>query len=74
MRYKLPELDLHGIYHIEVKPLVNKFLEDNLDNMPVLIITGNSDRMIKIVSEIIKSRNLEMRVKSHYNLGSFIIS
>ncbi len=74
MRYKLPELDLHGIYHIEVKPLVSKFLEDNLDNMPVLIITGNSDRMIKIVSEIIKSRNLEMRVKSHYNLGSFIIS
>ncbi len=74
MKYKLPELDLHGIYHIEVKPLVNKFLEDNLDNMPVLIITGNSDRMIKIVKKIIESRNLEMRIKSHYNLGSFIIS
>tara|TARA_E500000331_G_C17016521_1_gene608762 strand:- start:260 stop:484 length:225 start_codon:yes stop_codon:yes gene_type:complete len=74
LKYKLPELDLHGIYHIEVKPLVNKFLEDNLDNMPVLIITGNSDRMIKIVKKIIESRNLEMRIKSHYNLGSFIIS
>ena len=74
MKYKLPELDLHGIYHIEVKPLVNKFLEDNLDNMPVLIITGNSHRMIKIVKKIIESRNLEMRIKSHYNLGSFIIS
>ncbi len=74
MKYKLPELDLHGIYHIEVKTLVNKFLEDNLDNMPVLIITGNSDRMIKIVKKIIESRNLEMRIKSHYNLGSFIIS
>ena len=74
MKYKLPELDLHGIYHIEVKTLVNKFLEDNLDNMPVLIITGNSHRMIKIVKKIIESRNLEMRIKSHYNLGSFIIS
>ena len=74
MKYKLPELDLHGIYHVEVKTLVNKFLEDNLDNMPVLIITGNSDRMIKIVKKIIESRNLEMRIKSHYNLGSFIIS
>tara|TARA_X000001036_G_C20355378_1_gene674302 strand:- start:66 stop:290 length:225 start_codon:yes stop_codon:yes gene_type:complete len=74
LKYKLPELDLHGIYHIEVKTLVNKFLEDNLDNMPVLIITGNSDRMIKIVKKIIESRNLEMRIKSHYNLGSFIIS
>ena len=74
MKYKLPELDLHGIYHIEVKNLVNKFLEDNQDNMPVIIITGNSDRMIKIVKKIIESRNLEMRIKSHYNLGSFIIS
>lgn len=74
MKYKLPELDLHGIYHIEVKTLVNKFLEDNQDNMPVIIITGNSDRMIKIVKKIIESRNLEMRIKSHYNLGSFIIS
>ena len=74
MKYKLPELDLHGIYHIEVKPLVNKFLEDNKDNMPVIIITGNSDRMIKIVKKIIESRHLEMRIKSHYNLGSFIIS
>ena len=45
MKYKLPELDLHGIYHVEVESLVNKFLEDNQDNLPVLIITGNSDKM-----------------------------
>jgi len=74
VRYKLPELDLHGIYHIEVETLVNKFLEDNQDNLPVLIITGNSDKMKAIVREVVESRNLEMRIKSHYNLGSFIVS
>jgi len=74
MKYKLPELDLHGIYHIEVESLVNKFLEDNQDNLPVLIITGNSDKMKEIVRKVIEERNLEMRIKSHYNLGSFIVS
>ncbi len=74
MKYKLPELDLHGIYHVEVKTLVNKFLEENLDNLPVMIITGNSDRMIQIVRKVVESHNMEMRIKSHYNLGSFIVA
>lgn len=74
MKYKLPELDLHGIYHFEVKTLVNKFLEENLDNLPVMIITGNSDRMIQIVRKVVESHNMEMRIKSHYNLGSFIVA
>ena len=74
MKYKLPELDLHGIYHIEVKTKVSKFLEDNQDNLPVLIITGNSNRMITIVKDVVESKGLEMRVKSHYNLGSFVVS
>tara|TARA_Y100001936_G_scaffold238293_1_gene269915 strand:- start:3 stop:227 length:225 start_codon:yes stop_codon:yes gene_type:complete len=74
MKYKLPELDLHGIYHVEVSTKVTKFLEDNQDNLPVLIITGNSNRMITIVKDVVESKGLEMRVKSHYNLGSFVIS
>ena len=74
MKYKIPSLDLHGIYHVEVEKIVSKFLEDNLDNMPVLIITGNSDRMKSIVKKVVDSYELEMRIKSHYNLGSFIVS
>ena len=74
MKYKLPTLDLHGVYHIEVEKLTTKFLEDNLDNLPALIITGNSDRMKEIVKKVVDSYNLDMRIKSHYNLGSFIVS
>ena len=74
MKYKLPTLDLHGVYHIEVERLTNKFLEENLENLPDLIITGNSDRMKEIVKKIVDSYNLDMRIKSHYNLGSFIVS
>ena len=74
MKHKLPSLDLHGIYHREVEGLLHNFLNDNLDNLPVEVITGNSDRMKEIVTKIIESYNLEMRIKSHYNLGSFIVS
>ena len=73
MKYKLPTLDLHGIYHREVDNLLHNFLGKNLDNLPVEIITGNSERMKDIVKKIIESYKLEMHIKSHYNLGSFII-
>ena len=74
MKYKIPSLDLHGIYQREVDDLVHNFLNENLNNLPVEIITGNSERMKNIVKEIIESYNLTMQIKSHYNLGSFIIS
>ena len=74
MKYKINTLDLHGFYHREIESLVNKFLEENLDNLPVEIITGNSDRMKEIVEETVREHGLDMNVKSHYNLGSFIIS
>ena len=74
MKYKLPILDLHGIYHREVDKLVHTFLNDHMNNLPVEIITGNSERMKDIVKEIIESYKLEMQIKSHYNLGSFIVS
>ena len=47
---------------------------EDIYGVPVEVITGNSDRMKEIVTNIIKSYNLEMRIKSHYNLGSFIVS
>ena len=41
------ELDLHGIKHSEVDRLVENFVL--LNETPMRIITGNSDRMINIV-------------------------
>ena len=74
MKYKLPTLDLHGIYHREVEGLLHVFLGKNLENLPIIIITGNSDKMKTIVKEIVESYKLKMQIKSHYNLGSFIVS
>ena len=74
MKYKLPTLDLHGIMHKEAELLVDVFIIDNKENLPVEIITGNSMRMKEIVKKIIDIHGLEMRVKSYVNLGSYIIS
>ena len=46
-------LDLHGVYHKEVKKLVDSFIADHIlkGSNSVFIITGNSTEMKSIVSE-----------------------
>jgi len=43
----MKKLDLHGIKHDEVERLIENFVM--LNNPPLTIITGNSDRMYKLV-------------------------
>ncbi len=43
------KLDLHGIPHREVDLLVENFIYMNQGEMPLEIICGNSDKMIKLV-------------------------
>jgi hypothetical protein len=43
------KLDLHGIPHSEVDLLVENFIYMNQGEMPLEIICGNSDKMIKLV-------------------------
>ena len=74
-RYKTMEkLDLHGIKHIDSKQLILNFIEKNVDNLPVEIITGNSLEMQNIAKKIIKSFNLKHSYPSFKNLGSLIIT
>ena len=44
-------LDLHGIRHHDVDRLVENFIL--LKEKPVRIITGNSDRMIQLVKDVL---------------------
>ncbi len=41
-----PFLDLHGILHDEADFVIEKFITDNFQKMPVKIITGYSDFFI----------------------------
>ena len=49
-------LDLHGIRHSEVDRLVENFVL--LNDTPIRIITGNSDRMIELVVSVLDRHNI----------------
>ena len=70
----MKSLDLHGKSYEEANILVNIFIENNIDSMPLQIITGNSNQMKEIVCTIIEKHNLCFYCKSDYNLGCLVIN
>lgn len=57
MKSSIPELDLHGVKHVDVESLVENFVF--LNTLPVRIITGNSKKMRDIVNNTLKKHNYE---------------
>ena len=51
------QLDLHRIRHSEVDRLVENFVL--LNDTPMRIITGNSDRMTELVLTVLHRHNIE---------------
>ena len=51
LEQNLLNLDLHGVRHHEVKVMVEDFILDNQEQLPLIIICGNSSKMIELVSE-----------------------
>ena len=70
----MKRLDLHGKSHQDSKQLVEVFIENNIDNLPIQIITGNSVDMQAIVKKTAVKYNLKISPKTYYNLGCLIIS
>ena len=53
----IKQLDLHGIKHEEVDRLVENFVL--LNEPPIRIITGNSNGMRDIVTEVLDRHDME---------------
>ena len=70
----MKSLDLHGKSYEEAIILVNIFIENNIDSLPLQIVTGNSNAMQKIVFKIIQKHKLQAYHKTDYNLGCLIIN
>ena len=47
------DLDLHGVRHSEVDRLVENFIYLNQGSLPITIICGNSNTMIRLAKEVI---------------------
>ena len=54
----ITHLDLHGVKHHDVEPEVLNFIYQYQGLLPLIIICGNSNKMIEIVSKIFTSSNI----------------
>ena len=66
----MTKLDLHGVRHHEVKHMDEDFVFMNQKEFPLEIICGNSDKMIKIVQNVMTQHKLETHM---YRYGTIII-
>ncbi len=57
----MEELDLHGVFHREVRDKVENFVLLNSTKLPVRIITGDSMRMRNLTENILKKHNFVLR-------------
>lgn len=65
------KLDLHGVRHGDVEPLVENFILMNQGDFPLEIICGNSLKMIELVKKVIDK--LECKTYN-YRYGVILIT
>tara|TARA_R110000824_G_scaffold314432_1_gene501284 strand:+ start:452 stop:670 length:219 start_codon:yes stop_codon:yes gene_type:complete len=65
-------LDLHNVRHKDVVRKVEDFL--SWEDLPVKIITGNSERMKELVIGVIKRFNLFCHYEDLRNSGCLIVT
>ena len=55
---QLLNLDLHGVRHSDVEVAVEDFVLNNQQELPLIVICGNSSKMIDIVSKTLKKMEI----------------
>ena len=63
-------IDLHGVRHYEVGPIIENFILMNQGEFPLEIICGNSAKMIQLVNEVTDSLGCETHM---YKYGTIIV-
>tara|TARA_R110000824_G_scaffold267278_1_gene456212 strand:- start:2034 stop:2288 length:255 start_codon:yes stop_codon:yes gene_type:complete len=71
--YKTPILDLHGTDCNSADYLIEKFITDNLDNLPIKIITGHSNFFINKTKGAVKKYKLFCYKENYTNAGCWVI-
>ena len=55
----ITHIDLHGVKHKDVDNEILDFIYQNQDKLPLIIICGNSNKMIQMVSMILKKVDIK---------------
>ncbi|MFL2753391.1 MAG: hypothetical protein ACJ0BD_00620 [Gammaproteobacteria bacterium] len=70
---KLNTLDLHGKRHHEVDLVVENFIYLNQEDCPLLIICGNSQKMISLVVKVLDRVECVYEKGKGHNYGTVIV-
>ena len=54
----ITHLDLHGIKHQDVELIIINFVYEYQDSLPLIIICGNSNKMIEISTQALNSSKI----------------
>ena len=55
----ITHLDLHGVRHYQVNDIVIDFISKYQNLLPLIIICGNSSKMIEIAENILQDNNIK---------------
>ena len=55
----ITHLDLHGVRHYQVDDIVIDFIYKYQNLLPLIIICGNSSKMIEIVGNTLQNNNIK---------------
>jgi hypothetical protein len=69
----MKSLDLHGSEHDRADFLIEKFITDNFQELPIKIITGNSRYFIDKTKEVTQRHRLFCYKEGYVNEGCWII-
>ena len=70
---KFNTLDLHGIRHSDVNIEVENYLYLNQEDCPILIICGNSQKMISLVEQTLIKINSSYEIGTGVNYGTIMV-
>ena len=68
----MKELDLHGLFHHEVRDVVENFVLLNAKELPIRIIVGNSTFMRNLTTNILDIHKFEYEIPL-FNPGEVIV-
>ena len=70
---KFNTLDLHGKRHHEVDLVVENFVYLNQEDCPLIIICGNSQKMISLVVNVLDRIDCVYEAGKGHNYGTVIV-
>jgi len=73
MSSRSPVLDMHDADHASADYLIEKFITDNIDNLPIKIITGHSNFFINKTKSMVEKYKLFCYKENYINAGCWVI-